>query len=255
MTLQSALRSRYLHALLESPRGRAFVLGQMAEAEGSDEGQVFEMLERRVDDPDLARMIRKHAEDEVRHARMFSERAAATGVPIAPLPAELRVLERLDRDLGGFFDNLRNDPTGVMEAYLLLQVIEERAITQFAIIEPIMREYDPASADVLVEVGRDEERHLKYCHAISRRYAPSEATRLATLARFREVEARAFADHSIANMRHCLDHDLAALRPLEKLLWRGLNRLSARRPHLDRTPFWYAEATPPVAGAAARAAA
>jgi hypothetical protein len=237
MDLATRLRTRYLDRLLSTARGRAFVLNTMADAESSDEGAIFELLEQRVDDPELQRMIRKHADDELRHAEMFRACVERNGGTPGPVPDELRLIDRLDRALGDFFDRGIDSDRGVMEAYLLLQVIEERAITQFAIMEPIFRIYDPLSADVLVAIGADEERHLKYCHAISKRYAPDEATREATLARFRDIEARAFAANGSANMVHCLDQGITAIGPLEAGLWRGLARLSERRGATQPTPF------------------
>lgn len=246
MDLTTRLRTRYLDRLLSTARGRAFVLNTMADAEGSDEGAIFELLEQRVDDPELQRMIRKHADDETRHAEMFRACVERNGGVPGPVPDELRLINRLDRALGDFFDRGIDSDRSVMEAYLLLQVIEERAITQFAIFEPLFRIYDPLSADVLVEIGKDEERHLRYCHAISKRYAPDEATRQATLARYRDLEARAFADNGTANMLHCLDHGIAAVGPFEAGLWRGLARLSERRSVPQPTPF----SSQPVAAAA-----
>lgn len=237
MDFATRLRTRYLDRLLSTARGRAFVLNQMADAESSDEGAIFELLEQRVDDPELQRMIRKHAEDEVRHAGMFRACVERNGGVPGPVPDELRLIDRLDRALGDFFERGIEGDRGVMEAYLLLQVIEERAITQFAMFEPILRIYDPLSADVLVEIGKDEERHLRYCHAISRRYAPDEATREATLARYRDIEARAFAANGSANMVHALDQGITPIGPLEATLWRGLARLSERRKVSQPTGF------------------
>jgi rubrerythrin len=237
MTLKDQLQTRYLDRLLATHRGRAFVLGQMAEAEGSDEGAIFDRLARRVEDGELQRMIRKHAEDEERHARLFHQCVERTGVDPGPVPAELKIIERIDRALGGFLGQEIEDDLGVMQAYVLLQVIEERAITQFGVIEPILRRHDPGSADVLAEIAADEARHLKYCHAISRRYAPDELTRMRTLRRYRDIEARAFTDNAAANMRYALDHDLLEIAPMEKVLWLGMNRLSAGRRRLDYTPY------------------
>src|SRR5262249_13554189 len=148
----------------------------------------------------LARMIRRHQADEERHAEMFRACLARTGVDPGPVPEEVKMLVLLDRALDGICARPIVDRAQVMEAYVLLQVIEERAVTQFALIEPTFRRLDPQTADVLVAIGKDEERHLRYCHAIGRRYAPSPEAHRATLERFRAVEARTFAVGSLANM-------------------------------------------------------
>lgn len=223
------LSRRFQSRVVASPRGRAFVLSQAAAAEASDEGRIFDELLARIDDPELRRLVKVHQADEERHAELFAAAAARSGATPPPIPAELQLLERIDRELGGFFDGFLASDRSVMEAYLLLQVIEERATHQFQLLEPALRAVDPESADVVAGIARDEERHLKYCRAISRRYAPDEATRRATLARFREVEARAFGDHSRANLAFCLEHELVDMAPAEVWIWRQLLRAGQRR--------------------------
>jgi hypothetical protein len=124
-----------------------------------------------------------------------------------------------------------------MEAYALLQVSEERAVTQFAILSPMFRRLDPESADVLAQVASDEQRHLKYCRAISRRYAASDAELRATLRRFRDVEARVFADNGIANMEHCVDAGILSARGIETAMWRGAIAVGRAMIRPDYTRF------------------
>jgi rubrerythrin len=231
------LVQRYLDTLVSTPRGRAHILMQASDAEQNGEGEFFTALLERVDDRELQKMIRVHAADEVRHAGMFREAAERQGVPLPEVPQELQLLDRLDAALGGFMDRVIHDRVGVMEAYLLLQVIEERAVTQFAIFEPTFRRVDPKSADVFAAIARDEERHLKYCQAISRRYSPDEFTRARTLRRYRQLEARVFAETGRANMRHILGHDLLEVGWLEKLGWRALAGVAELTPAYEPTPF------------------
>jgi rubrerythrin len=238
MNLNDRLFNRYMHRLFSTPQGRAHVLVQCAEAEDSDEGQIFEGLMNHVDDDRLHRMIRRHAADEKRHAEMFRQRVRATGVEPPEVPDYLRLIDRLDAELGHFLERDFANTRDIMEAYLLLQVIEERAITQFKMFEPIMREYDPEAADVLVAIAKDEERHLKYCHAISKQYAPSEAIRQITLKRFREVEARCFTDNTLANMTYVLDNNLLSIGRLETVFWRTVAALTKVLGPLDKTPYF-----------------
>jgi hypothetical protein len=238
MILSEQITARFFTRLLSTPEGRAHVLAQAAEAESNGEGGVFDRLLAQVDDPAIAKLVRRHQADEVRHAALFTERLAQTGVTPPVVPAHLQLIDRLDRALGRTMDTPMKSRRDVMEAYLLLQVIEERAVTQFAAMEPVFRIYDPGSADVLVSIGRDEERHLKYCRAIARRYAPDEATLTASLLRYRAIEARVYAEHSQANMRHLFEKKILRVGIVEELAWRAMSVLTGLRDEGQRTPFW-----------------
>jgi rubrerythrin len=238
IAIQESLARHFLDRLLETRGGRAWVLWQASAAESDDEGRFFQLLLSRVADPELHRLVGRHQADEDRHARLYAECAERTGGPRPVIPPELKLVERLDRALGGFFDGFAADRRSVMEAYLLLQVLEERAVTQFAALEPAFRRRDPRTADVIREVAEDEERHLKYCRAISRRYAPDAAAHAAALRRFRDVESRVFAEHSRALMRCALDRGLVAGPRAERWLWRGMLALGERRRPALRTHFW-----------------
>lgn len=227
----------FLDRVASTAAGRAFMFSQAAEAEGSDEAGFFDLLRQRVDDPSLQKLIKRHEEDEQRHAAMFEACAQRQGVYVGPVPEELKLIDRIDRKLGGFFDKPVETDEDVMRAYLLLQVIEERAATQFALMEPIVRRYDPQSADVFAEIAKDEERHLKYCRAISRRYAPSEAVRTRTLAQYRELEAEAFSENSAANMAEIIDRNLAGFGMMERIKWQGVRMLNGVAGRVDRTPY------------------
>lgn len=236
--LNRRISRHFLDRLVATGPGRAWILWQASEAESDDEGRFFELLLARVDDAELHRMIRLHQADEERHARLYAECAERAGAPRPTIPAELKLLDRFDRALGGFFAGFEADRRSVMEAYLLLQVLEERAVTQFALLAPAFRRVDPRTSDVIAQIAADEERHLKYCRAISRRYAPDQTTHADTLRHFRDVESRAFAEHARANMRHALERDLLAGPRAERLLWRGLLALGQRRQPAIRTEYW-----------------
>src|SRR4051812_19698278 len=95
MSLNTKLSSLYLSRLLSTPRGRAFLLNQVAAAEGSDEGMVFDHLLAHVQDPKLRQLIKLHQEDEKRHEQMFSECLARTGHARTDVPKELRIIFRI----------------------------------------------------------------------------------------------------------------------------------------------------------------
>jgi hypothetical protein len=241
MNLPDAIASLFLRDLLAGAAGRAFVLNQAAIAEATDEGHVFDVILAKVEDAKLGTMIEKHRDDEQRHAAIFRGCVERQGVEPGELPADLRIVDRIDRETGGVASAPIVDARGVMNAYLVLQVIEERALHQFGLLEPAMRRYDPASASAIRSVIEDEARHLKYCHAISKRYAPNRLLHAETLGALRIAEARAFRDHSRANMAHMLDAGLVESK-VKTAMWRGFAKMTARSTELPFTPF--ATATP-----------
>jgi rubrerythrin len=240
MNLRERLSLRFIDRVITSDEGRAHLLNQCADAEGNGENGFFEHILAHVDDPALQKMIGKHRDDELRHEQLFLAARDKTGIDPGPVPADLKLIDRLDRAVGGFFAQPVRDRRDVMQAYLMLQVIEERALTQFALFERAFRGIDDETADMIDGIARDEERHLKYCHAIARRYAPDAATQQATLDELRQLEARCFAENGRANMQHLFDRGHVAVNPVEKLFWQAVNGLSARaEPPL--TEFAYAE--------------
>jgi rubrerythrin len=248
MTLQQRLTVRFLTHLVATPAGRAHVLHQAAEAESNGETQLFDRLQEHVDDPELGRLVKRHAEDEVRHAELFRACVARTGVTPPPVPPELRVIDRLDAALGGVFQRPIRERRDVMNAYLLLQVLEERAVTQFGVMEPVFRAVDPETADVFAQIASDEQRHLRYCHAIARRYSPDVPTQAEALSRFRAIEAKVYAGVTGENVRHTLARGLITPSPLEHAGWLALDKLGRLVGREQRTPFW---GQPPVVAARA----
>jgi rubrerythrin len=236
MRFADRLSLRFNRKVVATPRGRAHVLNQLAEAESGGEARIFDEALARVDSPEVARLIRNHRDDELRHAELFRAALARTGVPMPPVPEHLKIVDRLDRYLGGVIGRTIEDGRGVMEAYLLLQVVEERATHQFTLLERAFREVDPETADVIAEVAKDEERHLRYCQAIANRFAPDEETRRTTLERYRRVEALAFRDNSHANLRHLYENGIVG-PAWTGLFWRGLTALVRKLGALPMTPF------------------
>jgi len=195
--------------LLGSPRGRAFHLSWMAHAEEADEG-VFDRLLASVDIPELNRMVAIHASDEQRHAALLRQCAARAGVVPEPVPPELHYIEQLRRLSGGgdLEAVFANGHWSIMQIFAMLQVVEERGVRQFPMVAAALRPVDPESADVVAGIIRDEERHVGYARAISRRYAPDPASLEQVLALCRDVEARAFVENERAYLRFAEEHDL-----------------------------------------------
>jgi rubrerythrin len=228
----ATLGSLYLKRLLRTQQGRAFMLSFMVQAEEADEQGVFDKLLDRVDDPELAKLVRIHRDDETRHAALLKGCLARNGAELVPIPAELDVVRCIDRHAGGFASAFVGGRTGVMEAYLLLQVIEERGVRQFPVIAEAMRPHDPESAATIDRITRDEVRHVRYAKAISRRYAPDASTLDATLERFRRAEARAFAEHSRALLAFAAERRLDGGSGTERLFWRAIVALGGFADHV-----------------------
>jgi rubrerythrin len=242
--LDEPLQRLFLRELLATPRGQATLLRQLADAEGGDGGEldIFEHMLEVIDDDEVKKLVRVHKEDEERHERIFLARAARTGAQPIALPKSSQILRRLDHHVG-FFSRPVTDRAGVVEAYLLLLVIEERAMKQFSKWrEAFLAIGDEESAVVLEAVEKDEERHLRYCEAITRRYSDDEAERQRKIAHYRALEQRCFEEVQAVNVRAMVDGGLVGHRWWTRRLWRALSRAAqARIPddlraELDRAP-------------------
>jgi rubrerythrin len=242
MTIQEKLQKRYLSQLVSTPRGRGHVLSICVEGESNGEGQVFERALAKVDDPAVAKMIKRHQADEILHTKLFQERLDAQGVEVPPVPDHLKLIDRLDAALGNVIDRKIETREDIMHMYLVLQVIEERAITQFGEIGPAFAAVDPETAATFERVARDEERHLKYCHAIAKRYAPDALVHDRELARYRAIEARVFAETTRDNMAWSLANGVVDFGFFENFFWRGMSGLTRRTQPTMPTPYWHEHA-------------
>ena len=235
MTLVERLNVRYMKHLFSTPEGRAHVLSQAADSEASGEAAIFEQTLKKAEDPDLARLIGRHRDDELRHEQLFRARVRAQGVGEPSVPEELKLIGRIDEKLGGILSRPISGPRGVLEAYSLLQALEERAVFSFKMFIAAFETTDPESAHITREVLADEERHLKYCVAVARRYARDEAERLEVLDQMRRVEGEAFRENQLANMKFTLERGWIGGR-LETLAWTALRQLLLAVPLLPPTP-------------------
>jgi rubrerythrin len=238
MSIQTHLTEKFVRALISTPRGRAHLLAQIADAEDNGEAKVFDEALSIVEDPQLQRLISRHRDDELRHGRLFREALHRTGVDPGPVPEQLQALANLDEELGGFFQRPVTDRRGVVTAYTALLALEERAMDQFGMYRRLFAEVDPATSAVFEEVAADEERHLKYCHAITKRYAESEEARLAELERMRVLEAKAFQKTQRANMAYIEANDLFPDRST-RIFWRVIGRLTRLVEPLPMTRYAY----------------
>ncbi len=212
----------FMRRMVSTAADRAHLLTLVANSERNDEGRIFAALERCGNDPWLAQVVRRHSDDEARHAALLEARITANGAGRPKMPPSLDMLGQLDGALDGLMSRPISTRDEVMRAYLLLQVLEERAVSQLPLFIEAFAEVDPASSAVFTLLLEDERRHLGYCHAIARRYAPSTAVHDATLTHFRQVEARVFGQGTMTNLAFVLQHGL-----LDGPGWRVLARLGS----------------------------
>lgn len=222
--VQRWLDQRFLAGLVASPRGRGFLLNSLLDAEEADELGVFDRLRADVTDPVLARAVATHQADEERHAALLRDRLAATGLPRLPTPAHLRIVPYVDAALGDVGAAYVAGRAGAVDPYLLLQVLEERAVVQYPRFARALAVHDPATAAVVAAIAADEVRHVRYAEAVTRRLCADDGERARRLARFRRAEAAAYQAHGRATACHVLDQRLLAAAPVERALWQVLMR-------------------------------
>ena len=142
----------------------------------------------------------------------------------------------MTRPARGLFNRPITTDDDVARIYLALLVIEERAMAQFRILQhAFTKAGDNDTAAVLARVEEDEKRHLKYCHAITRRYTPDEQQRMKQLAEMRTLEAQAFAENGRANIDWTLHQGI--LTGWRRTLWTRLAALQRRQKPMAATAY------------------
>ena len=199
MNLRERLNLRFIGRVITSAEGRAHLLNQCADAEGNGENGFFEHILAHVDDPSLQQddhqAPRRRAPPRAAVPRRRATRPASIR---GPVPDELKLIDRLDRAVGGFFSQPIRDRRDIMQAYLMLQVIEERALTQFALFELAFRDVDP----------RDRRRHRR--DRARRRAPPQVLPRHRAPLRARRAHADARRCASCASSRRARSPRTAA---------------------------------------------
>jgi rubrerythrin len=243
MSLERAIRKKFLRRLIETPEGRAHLLNLMVNGEEADEVGVFDRLAALANDETIRKAVLRHKSDEERHAALYRSCLARTGVEPRPVPDRLMLVRRVVRKSEDVFAegieagsaqgiDSRHD---IMNTYAMLLVIEERALRQFPVLGRLFRAAgDAETADVFTEVAKDEGRHVKYCQALGRRHAPDEATWERTVARYRRIEAEAHREIGFATIGDALAHDLLRFGSPGRLLGRVLCALDDRVRRAER---------------------
>ena len=88
---------------------------------------------------------------------------------------------------------------------------------------------DPLTAATFAAIGKDEERHIKYCQAVAKKYAPDAATLHRKLAEMRALEAQAFTDNGRANMAYVFSRGWFEGGPLVRWFFRSISALGNRQ--------------------------
>jgi rubrerythrin len=198
-------RSAFLSELLATPAGRRHMLSISVDAEEGDEGGIFDQLADTVDDPKLRRIVERHRDDEVRHARLFRGCLARLDFELQPLPDDLKVIRQIAASTTRGTEHRVHTTDDVVATYAVLLAIEQRGVEQFPLIADAFRPFDPDTADVYERVTRDERGHVRYCDTIGRHYAKDASTWDQVCAVARTVEERAFAAVGEANLSYCAE--------------------------------------------------
>lgn len=217
--MENDIGSAFFTQLVATAPGRQHMLSVSVEAEEGDEGGIFDQLADQVDEPRLRRIVERHRDDEVRHARLFRACLGRLGLEMQTIPDELKIIRRIAAATGGFELGVQSTDD-IVATYALLLAIEERGVQQFPLIASAFRAVDAETADVYLRVARDERGHVRYCETIGRHHAGDEPTWQDALARARSTEETAFAEVGIANLAYCAERgwvDLDALFATDSL--------------------------------------
>jgi len=223
--LAITLNRRYLRSLVRDPAALRFFLNNAADAESNGEATVFERVKPFLDGQ-IAKLVERHAADEVRHAAMLvSALSSIGGTPSTP-PENLRMVLRLGEAAGNVFEKELQSREDVAKAYLLLYAVERRAIERFTLMEEALADVYPDIAEVFARIKKDEKTHLHYCVAVSKDALPDEAAWTALRDEMVELEAREFTSQSREFMMHLLDNVFTTMTRSEKAFWKMARRLN-----------------------------
>jgi rubrerythrin len=171
-TLMLRLRSR---AVWRDPVRTVLTLESFARTE-ADGGADIGSAAGKVADEELRGHLLRHTEDELRHARLFADRAAALRRSVV-VPPELEHDAESDQydlsrgrpatevDAHGFFTAGLLDELGEVAYVAMLHEAEKRAAQLFA-VHADLTAHDPETQAVFDEILRDEKYHVAYTRTI-----------------------------------------------------------------------------------------
>jgi len=171
-TLLLRLRSR---AVWRDPVRTVLTLESFARTE-ADGGRDIGSAAGKVADAELRGRLLRHTGDELRHARLFAERAAALREHVV-VPPELehaaggdpydlsRGRPSSEVNAHGFFTTGLIDELGEVAYVAMLHAAERKAARLFAVHADLTR-HDPDTHAVFEEILRDEKYHVAYTRTI-----------------------------------------------------------------------------------------
>jgi rubrerythrin len=173
MKLENPLALRRARAIWADPRRALLTLESFASTE-EDGGRDLLAAISRVQDPRLLEHMHRHADDEVRHARLFRDRAAevaaSQGTHLGQKNEEmgrafdLRETRGGDElDAHGFLQAGLIDDLGVVGYVCMLHVAEQRAAEFFALHRDASRAAgDERTSAIFESILRDEKYHVSW---------------------------------------------------------------------------------------------
>lgn len=185
-------RQTHLRQLVASPAGQAHLLSLAVVAEEGDELGFFDMVADAVDDPRLARLVRRHQNDELRHAQLYRGCLARLGLELQEVPDELRFIRQLRHHLPEDLEIGVHSPVAIAGTYALLYAVEKRGVEQFPMIAEAWRPVDAETADTYLTVTQDEHRHIRFCDTVGRHFAARESAWQEAVDQASQVEQATF---------------------------------------------------------------
>lgn len=217
---------RFARHLVQTPRGQAYVLREMANAKGVDQTTAFVSARETLVDGELGAMLVEHAETQSRYIEELNAHAAELRVQTDPAPAHLSYVAVLDRALGGYFSDSLSSNSEIAEAYLLRLVCEERALSQYRAYANVFSVVGQTEiAFTLQRMVRENERHLRSMHAVAQRFTPSRVMLAATLSHWRRFEARVFGEVERATVRFAVVRGITPLPGFLRESWLAMMRV------------------------------
>lgn len=175
------LEHRRYRALWADPHRSLLTLESFAETE-EDGGKDLVAAGKRITDAEILGHLQRHAADELRHARMFRERAAEVAA------AQGRHLGTKDEEMGraydlsgrrapeevnshGFFQAGLFDEMGEVGYIAMVHVAEKRAAQIFERHARAARAaQDPQTAEIFSSILRDEKYHVAWTGTVLERW-------------------------------------------------------------------------------------
>lgn len=223
--LSITLNRRYLRSVVRDVDALRFFLNNAADAESNGEATIFERVQPFLDGQ-IAKLVQRHAADEVRHAKMLTDALLSIGGAPSVPEERFRLVERTGEAAGDVFNKTLESGYDVAKVYLLLYAVERRAIERFTLMEEALREVYPEIADVFARIQKDEKTHMHYCVAASKNALPDEEAWTKLRDEMVEIEAQVFTRQSGIFMNHLIDNVFKTMPWYEKAFWKAARKLN-----------------------------